>query len=99
MPTITVQLRNADPNLTDQLAAFVADRGLGPGGTPAAVEVGTRADCDATGAALAEFVAAHPGSYQMFVDGPEASTKIFQLHTVDDTNVIVGAVAMCSGLL
>jgi hypothetical protein len=98
MPTITVQLRNADPNLTDQLAVFVAARGLGPGRTPAAVDVETRAGCDTTGTALAEFVAARPGPYQMVVDGPEASTTIFQLHTVDDTNVI-GAVAMCSGLL
>jgi hypothetical protein len=99
MPTITVELRSADPDLTAKLAEFVVGPGLGPGGTPATVVVGTRADCDTTGPALAEFVAAHPGPYEMFVDGPEASTKIFQLHAVEDTNVIVGAVAMCSGLL
>lgn len=99
MTAITVELKDANPELAAQLEQFVISRRLGPGGAPPAVLVGTRADCDTMGAALAEFVAAHPGPYEMFVDGPAASTKIFQLHTVDDTNVIIGAVAMCAGLL
>jgi hypothetical protein len=99
MPAITIELKKADPDLASQLSQFVVSQRLGPGGTPATVLVETRAECDAAGAALAEFVATRPGPYEMFVDGPEASTKIFQLHTIDDVNVIVGAVAMCSGLL
>ena len=99
MPAITVELRNASPDLTAELADFVVTQRLGPGGSPATILVETRAQCDTIGAVLAGFVAAHPGSYEIFVDGPEASTKIFQLHTIDDTNVIIGAVAMCSGLL
>ncbi len=99
MSAITVELNNAEPDLTAQLTDFVVSRELGPGGIPATVLVGIRPECDTVGAALAEFVAAHPGPYEMFVEGPAASTKIFQLHTIDDTNVIVRALAMCSGLL
>jgi hypothetical protein len=99
MPAITVELRKADPSLAAPLAEFVVSRGLGPGGTPATIVVETRAECDTIGASVAEFVAAHPGTYEMVVDAPAAVCEIFQLHTVDDTNAIVGAVAASSGLL
>ncbi|MCA2212572.1 hypothetical protein [Jidongwangia harbinensis] len=99
LPAITVELRNADPDLTALLAEFVAGQGWKPGGLPATILVETRTQCDTIGAALAEFVAAHPGPYEMVVDGPAAMCEIFQLHTVDNTNAIVGALAASSGLL
>ncbi len=99
MPAITVELVDTDPNLTAHLEKFVKARGLGPGGTPAVIHVATRAECDTIGAALAEFVATQPHLHKMLVDGPDATSEISQLHTSNDTNVLTGAVAMCSGLL
>ena len=99
MPAVTVELRKADPGLMAELAEFVVSRGMGPASACPTILVESSTECDAVAAALAEFVASHPGSYEMVVDGPEETSEIFKLHTANDTDAIFDAVAASSGFL
>ena len=96
MPEITVDLRNADPALKAALAGFVAERGIGDGSSTVRFDVETTADCDAAGVAIAEFIAAHPGSYELLLDGPEALARSARTNTAEE---VAGSIGLCAGLL